>query len=371
MMKKYIQYSWPDEVSHALGDMGMIAPGDLQKQSYRLIKSRKSFILNTDCSQDRLLSIIPPLLSHLIHEEKPQIILLGHKEDLIPSSFDMREYNKYTQYRFLTSYPGTSTFKECQEISRGIDILFTTPSKLLEYIRRNVIDMNFVSSLIYQESGDFSKEEIREIREITSHLPPDCQKILYGKKHHPALSQNIESTLQSLTLKNSCTHFLTAENHFFNKEKKIVLFVQSYEDLRFWKEALKTDLVIHQFMNPASIYHAMHHFNRKGGWLIVTDAAAHYISVHCETVVHMGVSSLSSYCVHLNAIKSLKYSYIYDKQLKKEELIQTFNQPVFTISAQDYQNRFHILYELASLHPEDLSHLDHEQLITIIDYLLK
>ena len=26
-MKKFIKYKWPDEVIHALGDMGMIAPG--------------------------------------------------------------------------------------------------------------------------------------------------------------------------------------------------------------------------------------------------------------------------------------------------------------------------------------------------------
>lgn len=36
-MKKFIKYQWPDEVIHALGDMGMIAPGIIQKQSYRLI----------------------------------------------------------------------------------------------------------------------------------------------------------------------------------------------------------------------------------------------------------------------------------------------------------------------------------------------
>ena len=47
-MKKYIKYAWPDEVIHALGDMGMIAPGIVQKQSYRLIEKSQSFILNVD-----------------------------------------------------------------------------------------------------------------------------------------------------------------------------------------------------------------------------------------------------------------------------------------------------------------------------------
>ena len=78
-MKKFIKYKWPDEVIHALGDMGMIAPGIIQKKSYRLIEKSQSFILNVDSSKDRLLSIIPPLLASMIHEEKTQIILLGHK----------------------------------------------------------------------------------------------------------------------------------------------------------------------------------------------------------------------------------------------------------------------------------------------------
>ena len=101
-MKKFIKYKWPVEVIHALGDMGMIAPGIIQKKSYRLIEKSQSFILNVDSSKDRLLSIIPPLLASMIHEEKTQIILLGHKEELLSSSFDMKEYNKYNTFMTIS-----------------------------------------------------------------------------------------------------------------------------------------------------------------------------------------------------------------------------------------------------------------------------
>ena len=48
-MKKYIKYAWPDEVIHALGDMGMIAPGIVQKQSYRLIQKTVSYLSSRHC----------------------------------------------------------------------------------------------------------------------------------------------------------------------------------------------------------------------------------------------------------------------------------------------------------------------------------
>ena len=57
-MKKYIKYAWPDEVIHALGDMGMIAPGIVQKQSYRLIEKSQSFILNIDSKKGLIFSRI-------------------------------------------------------------------------------------------------------------------------------------------------------------------------------------------------------------------------------------------------------------------------------------------------------------------------
>ena len=152
-MKKFIKYKWPDEVIHALGDMGMIAPGIIQKKSYRLIEKSQSFILNVDSSKDRLLSIIPPLLASMIHEEKTQIILLGHKEELLSSSFDMKEYNKYTQYRFITSYPGTNTFEECQTIYKGIDILFFKNNRHTSffkhsYILKRIHKISFIRILI-------------------------------------------------------------------------------------------------------------------------------------------------------------------------------------------------------------------------------
>lgn len=363
MMKKFIKYTWPDEVIHALGDMGMIAPGLIQKQSYRLIEKNQSFILNVDSSKDRLLSIIPPMLASMIHEEKTQIILLGHKEELMSSSFNMKEYNKYTQYRFITSYPGTNTFEECQTIYKGIDILFTTPTKLLEYIRRKVIDTNFVSYLIYQDSHDFSSEEIREIKEIKTHLPLDCASILYGLKHHDYLKNDIKTTLQEDLSIPECTHFI-CQDDYFNKEEKQVIFVQSYEDVVYYAEELHANFMIHQFMNRATMYRIMHEFNKKGGLLIVSDMASHHLSLKCETVIHLGLRNLYQYKSHLSRIKGMKHSYIYDINNKSLETL-----PVIYITKEDYEAKHHLLYEVYYKNPDMLHTLQTDQLITIIHHL--
>lgn len=369
-MKKYIKYAWPDEVIHALGDMGMIAPGIVQKQSYRLIEKSQSFILNIDSTKDRLLSIIPPLLASMIHEEKTQIILLGHKEELLSSSFDMREYNKYTQYRFITSYPGTNTFEECQTIHNGIDILFTTPTKLLEYIRRKVIDTNFVSYLIYQESNQFSNEEIREIKEIKKHMPLDCASILYGLNHHKDLKDNINTTLHEYQATSHCTHFIT-EDAYFNSENKQVIFVQSYEAVLYYQKKFNTELVIHQFMNRASQYRIMHEFNKKGGLLIVSDIASRYLSLCCETVIHIGVHDLYQYMSHLTHVKGVMHSYIYDTNMTEKQLKIVLKQPVITISKEDYKKNQHLLYETINKNPDVLYTLEPDKLIAIIHYLAR
>lgn len=366
-MKKYIKYNWPDEVIHALGDMGMIAPGVLQEKSYHYIKKKKDYALTTDSSKDRLISLIPPMLASMIHEEKTQIILLAHKEDLISSSFNMREYNKYTQFKFMTSFSGTNTFNECQEIYKGNDILFTTPAKLLEYIKRKVIDMNFVEHIIYQESIKFTDTEILEITEISKHLPLDCQKIFYGQKHHPALLQDAHIITDTKAL--SCTHFLIKDHTIFNQEEKMVIFVQSYEDLCLVKDQFNTDLVIHQFMNRASIYRNMHLFDKNKGILIITDAASRYVSLRCDTVIHLKINDIKSYQEHLSRIKDIQYSYIYDQELDKNKLEDVLKQPVICISKQDYQENNHKLYDIVYNHQELLNTLDQSQLIRIIRYL--
>lgn len=366
-MKKYIKYNWPDEVIHALSDMGMISPGPIQEKSYHNIKKKRDYALTIDSSLDRLISLIPPMLASLIHEEKTQIILLGHKEDLISSSFNMREYNKYTQFKFLTSYEGTNTFEECQTIYRGIDILFTTPAKLLEYIKRKVIDMNFVKHLIYQESSKFTQIEILEIKEITKHLPLNCQKIFYGQKHHFELIENIHSISEMNTP--SCTHFLIKDLNIFNQEKKMIIFVESYEDLCLLKEKFHTNLTIHQFMNRASIYRNMHLFSKNEKVMIATDAGAHYISLTADTVVHYKIKNIEKYKEHLSRIKGVSYSYIYDKDADYLKLEESLNQAVICISKEDYFQNNHKLYDIAYNHPEKLNTLNNDQLIKIITHM--
>ena len=248
-----------------------------------------------------------------------------------------RTCNKYTQYRFITSYPGTNTFEECQTIYKGIDILFTTPSKLLEYMRRQVIDTNFVSYLIYQDSHSFSSEEIREIKEIKKHLPLDCSSILYGLHHHEFLKKNIHTTLHVDSSKVECTHFLCHDD-YFNTEKKQVIFVESYEDILYYAEKLNVNFVIHQFMNHASQYRIMHEFNKKGGLLIVSDMASRYLSLHCDTVIHLGTTHIDQYMSHLSRVLGVKHSYIYDTHITKKQLEGV----VITISKLLFENGYRL-----------------------------
>ena len=227
-----------------------------------------------------------------------------------------------------------------------------------------MIDTNFVSYLIYQDSHSFSSEEIREIKEIKKHLPLDCSSILYGLHHHEFLKKNIHTTLHVDSSKVECTHFLCHDD-YFNTEEKQVIFVESYEDILYYAEKLNVNFVIHQFMNHASRYHIMHEFNKKGGLLIVSDMASRYLSLHCDTVIHLGTTHMDQYMSHLSRVLGVKHSYIYDTHITKKQLEGV----VITISKEDYETKHHLLYETITKNPDMLQTLQTDQLITIIHHL--
>ena len=199
-------------------------------------------------------------------------------------------------------------------------------------------------------------------------MPLDCASILYGLNHHDDLKDNIDLTLHEYQSIPDCTHFIT-EDTYFNKENKQVIFVQSYEDVLYYQEKFNTELVIHQFMNRSSMYRIMHEFNKKGGLLIVSDMASRYLSLHCETVIHIGVNDFNQYMRHLTHVKGVMHSYIYDTFMTEKQLKTVLKQPVITISREDYKKNQHLLYEQVSRNPEMLYTLEPEQLITIIHHL--
>ena len=120
-------------------------------------------------------------------------------------------------------------------------------------------------------------------------------------------------------------------------------------------------------MNHASQYRIMHEFNKKGGLLIVSDIASRYLSLHCDTVIHLGTTHIDQYMSHLSHVLGVKHSYIYDTHITKKQLEGV----VITISKEDYDTKHHLLYETITKNPDMLQTLQTDQLITIIHHLAR
>ena len=150
-----------------------------------------------------------------------------------------------------------------------------------------------------------------------------------------------------------------------------MIFVQSYEAVLYYQKKFNTELVIHQFMNRASQYRIMHEFNKKGGLLIVSDIASRYLSLCCETVIHIGVHDLYQYMSHLTHVKGVMHSYIYDTNMTEKQLKIVLKQPVITISKEDYKKNQHLLYETINKNPDVLYTLEPDKLIAIIHHLAR
>ena len=201
-------------------------------------------------------------------------------------------------------------------------------------------------------------------------MPLDCASILYGLNHHKDLKDNINTTLHEYQATSHCTHFIT-EDAYFNSENKQVIFVQSYEAVLYYQKKFNTELVIHQFMNRASQYRIMHEFNKKGGLLIVSDIASRYLSLCCETVIHIGVHDLYQYMFFLTHFYGVLHSPFYDTNMTEKQLKIVLKQPVITISKEDYKKNQHLLYDFFNKNPDVLYTLEPDKFIAIIHHLAR
>ena len=162
------------EVLKSLEDLGFSVPTPIQEQAIpHLMKDDCDFVGLAQTGTGKTAAFGLPLISNIDTSLKlPQgLIICPTRELCLQISKDLGKYSKYLDCNIVAVYGGADIRKQITDIKRGAPIIVATPGRLMDLIKRKVIQLSQVRYVVLDEADEMLnmgfKEDIDSILETT------------------------------------------------------------------------------------------------------------------------------------------------------------------------------------------------------------
>lgn len=172
-MNKFEQLGLNEKVLKAIQRMEFENPSPIQEQSIPVMMAGHDVIGQAQTGTGKTLAFASVLLSK-IQERKalPQAYILSPTRELSMQIYEqLKKIGQYTDLRFVCVYGGSGIEKQIRTIKKGVDIVVGTPGRMMDLMRRKVLDFSQVDYVVLDEADEMLNmgfiEDIQTILEAT------------------------------------------------------------------------------------------------------------------------------------------------------------------------------------------------------------
>lgn len=158
MSFKDLQLNKP--ILRAIAEAGYDNPTLVQEKTIPFVLERKDIIVSAQTGTGKTAAFALPILQLLFdNQDAPKkgkkikaLIISPTRElaDQIGENF--KTYSAYTNLRATVVYGGTSIEPQIDVLKKGVDILIATPGRLLDLHKQDVINLDYVETLVLDEA---------------------------------------------------------------------------------------------------------------------------------------------------------------------------------------------------------------------------
>lgn len=173
-----------EQLLDSLQSLGFEEMTEVQEAAIPLALEGKDLIVNAKTGSGKTLSFVLPMLQQIL--DNPQSVSQGLI--LAPTRDLCRQINKqcmmlaqYTDITTTVIIGGEDPKHQLLALEKYPDIIIATPGRLLEHVKREVIDLEAINILVLDEADrmlamGFSEQVIK----VASHCNEECQTVLYS-----------------------------------------------------------------------------------------------------------------------------------------------------------------------------------------------
>ena len=329
-MKNFKDLGVNENIVKGLQELGIVNPTQIQEQVISvLLNTNTDLIGQAQTGTGKTAAYGVPLLHRINPQQKKVqgLILCPTRELGLQIAKQLFKFTKYTEKMFAEAvYGGAPIEKQIAALRRPTQIIVATPGRLIELLKKKVVDLSYVQTVILDEADEMLSMGFKDqLDEILTYLARVENKWLFSatmpqgikqiiKRHISQSAHRIEVSGKNVVNKNIKHQFVLCEDYeklsvlmqFLKSEYKNrgVIFCKTKEAAKKLNEQLlsqkvKAD-VIHGDLKQVERNKVMRAFKgEKLRLLVATDLVARGIDVDgLAFVVHYQLPDKEEYYTH-------------------------------------------------------------------------
>lgn len=225
------------ELEQAIVALGYEEPTPIQAGMIPLMLSGVDVIGQAQTGTGKTAAFALPILNNLeTGKRAPQALVMAPTRELaLQVAEATTSFGQFCRVRVLAVYGGAPYIKQINELRRGVDIVVGTPGRLIDLMKRNVLDLSQVRTVVLDEADEMlSMGFIEDIETILAATPAERQTALFSATMPTPIRRLADKYMrdpQSVTIRNEQMTIAATEQRYYlvNEHEKTAVLTRLFE----------------------------------------------------------------------------------------------------------------------------------------------
>jgi len=236
---KFNSIGFATQIQQAIDNCGYTDMTPVQQKSIALVRKGRDLLVNAQTGTGKTAAFALPLLQRML--DNPIESNFGHPRTLILTptrelaeqlATIINQYAQFLDFKIIATYGGVKCAGQAAKLKAGVDILISTPGRLIEHQNLNNVTLSEVQFLVLDEADRMlDMGFIADVSKIIHKTNPNRQTLLFSATMTPALNELSHQVLKNhqeiRTSKKVNTTADTVKHVIYpvDEERKISLFM--------------------------------------------------------------------------------------------------------------------------------------------------
>lgn len=209
------------ELLQALEERGYAEATPIQAEMIPVMMTGVDVIGQAQTGTGKTAAFSLPILQNLTpgHKRPQALIMAPTRELAIQVAETFAAYGAKMHVRVASVYGGAPYPLQIRTLKRGVDVVVGTPGRLLDLMRRGVLDLSEVRTLVLDEADEMlSMGFLEDIETVLAALPEERQVALFSATMPPPirkLAQKYQRDPQTVTIKRAQRTVAAIEQRYY------------------------------------------------------------------------------------------------------------------------------------------------------------
>jgi ATP-dependent RNA helicase DeaD len=183
MTPNFSEFDLQQQLVQTIADIGYTAPTPIQSTVIPAMLADQDVIGQSQTGSGKTAAFSLPILHSLQTGQRhvQSLVVTPTRELTIQVADAMCTYGRQTGVRVLAVYGGQPYDRQINRLKKGVDVVVGTPGRLLDLIRKNVLKLDRVATVVLDEADEMlSMGFIADIEAILNQTAPDRQTALFS-----------------------------------------------------------------------------------------------------------------------------------------------------------------------------------------------